>query len=49
MGYDIRTYNLMDAKISEDYLYEDFADLNHVSASGMQKVSDWFVNHINSK
>ena len=49
MGYDIKTYNLMDTEIGGDYLYEDFADLNHVSKSGMQKVSDWFVNHINSK
>ena len=49
MGYDIKTYNLMDTSLGGDYLYEDFADLNHVSASGMQKVSDWFVKHINNR
>ena len=48
-GYDIATYNLMDEKYGIVMTKDDYLDINHVSASGMLKVSEWFTEHINSR
>ncbi len=45
-GYDINAYNLMDKKYNLGMELTDYADINHVSESGMKKVSDWFIEHI---
>ena len=46
-GYDIPTYNLMDAKYNIVMTKDDYIDVNHVSESGMLKVTGWFIDHIN--
>ncbi len=47
--YEINTYNLMDTVYNLNLEKDDFTDVNHVSSSGMQKVSAWFSSHINEK
>ncbi len=48
-NYNINAYNLMDKKYNLDCTFEDFSDINHVSESGMRKISDWLASHINEK
>lgn len=46
-GYDIKAYNLMEKEYNLELLQEDYADINHISESGVEKISDWFIGHIN--
>ena len=45
-GSGVDTYNLMDGEYGLDMVFEDYTDVNHVSESGMRKLSDWFIAHL---
>lgn len=46
MEFNISAYNLMDDKYKLNLIKDDYSDVNHLSKTGMQKVSEWLVWHL---